>query len=259
MRRERTLPATLLGLATFFLVFSLAFFLWTGSTAGPRLQGRLAAIAIEIDRWLPAHRDDIEASARERPRVAIQVTDLPLDASVPASVVLDDQGSGLRAALVASMGETLYQRGRAAFHGGGSIALTEPSRWLMDIVRPSVHHAWAFVVLLNIALLILLGTLNAISTTATPLSAILRPVAFGSGAALLTSIALWIAWRGGTLLVGPTITGESLLVLRDYAAISIRIGFGLCLGAGAILLLLNITLPDAARHAASPRRPGLPG
>src|SRR5205823_2816815 len=126
--REHVLPRAFLAFFTFAFIFSLTLFMGTGATAGPRLQGRLAAMAIEIERWLPAHREDIEANARERPRVAVQVADLPLEASVPASAVLEDEGAGLRSALVSAMGETLYREGRSAFNGGGNISITQPSR-----------------------------------------------------------------------------------------------------------------------------------
>jgi hypothetical protein len=228
-------------MATLVLVFSLAGFLWSGPTAGPRLQGRLAAAAIEIDRWLPAHEEDIRANARERPRASIEVNDLPIAVSID-SLAAESQDIGkLKGALVAAMGQRLYDEGRSAYNGGGSISVAEPSRWPMDLLRPGPHHALQYLTLLFLAVCILGATLSAIGARGAPGAAVLRPVAFGAGAALFLAIGLWVLFRGGALLTEPTITGESLLVLRDFAAIAIRIAFAVCLGAGAILVLMNLT------------------
>jgi hypothetical protein len=256
VRRERVLPALGLAITTFVFIFSLTFFQGTGPTAGPRLQGRLAAAAVELDRWLPAHREDIEASARERPRLAIELTELPVSVTVPTTAVLDQDPSRLQAAIVAAMGEVLYADGRPAFFGGGSLSVTEPARWLMDFIRPSVHRFWEYLALFELAGIVLLATVAAISTTAPPLSAILRPVAFGAGFALLASVVLWLAGRAGAAAAGPPITDESFLIVRDFAALGIRISLALCLGAGAILMLRNITNSDGARPSPLDRRTG---
>src|SRR5439155_6097108 len=118
----------LLAFLTATFVFALALFQASGPVAGPRLAGRLGAALIEIDRWLPAHRDDIEVSARERPRTSIDVNGLPIDVSIPAAAVKDNGGAMLGTAIVAAMGQRLYRDGWAAFDGNGSISVAEPAR-----------------------------------------------------------------------------------------------------------------------------------
>jgi hypothetical protein len=244
VRRRRTLPSLLLGAVAATFIVCLTLFQVTGPVAGPRLLGRLAAAMIELDYWLPAHRDDLEASARERPRVSVEATGLPVSVFVPSSAVLADGGSRLGPALASALGDALYSSGRGAFTGNGSISITEPARWVMELLRPRAHRLWGAACLALLALALILSAIAAISTEGPPLRAVLRPVAI-AGAAVATAGAFsWLLFRVGALLTGPSVNGEVLMIGRDVAGVALRDGFGICLGAAAILLLLGIASPD---------------
>jgi hypothetical protein len=252
VRRRRTAPALLLGTITTVFVVCLALFQVTGPVAAPRLLGRLAAAAIELDRWLPAHRDDIEASARERPRVSIEVTGLPISVFVPSSAVLADDGSGLRPAITGAMGRALYSTGRTAFEGNGSISITEPARWTMDLLRPPDYKVWKVACLALLILAAITAALAAISTEGPPLPAVLKPIALGAALAAFSGALFWLLFRVAALLTGPSVDGEVLLIGRDVAGVALRDGFGVSLGAAAILMLLGIASPGGNRAPALP-------
>src|SRR6187402_1511573 len=99
--------ATLLTMAT---IFSLAAYQVTTEGAATRLLSRLAASMFEVDRWLPAHQDDLELVARDRPDSFVRV-DLPIAVNLPARAVIDADTRQLRSRIVSEMGSILYRRG----------------------------------------------------------------------------------------------------------------------------------------------------
>lgn len=240
MRRHRVLPSFFLAILTVACMFCLSLFQITGAVAAPRLLGRLAAASIELDRWLPAHLDDIESSARERPRASIEVTGLPITVFVPATSVMLDGGAHLQAAIETAMGSEVYRNGEAAFHGDGGLSVTEPSRWTIELLGPSLHKVWEFLSLAFLAALVIQATLTAVIAEGARLPGVLKPIAAGGAITLVLSAVLWVAFRAGALLTGASVNGEVLLIGRDAAGISLRDGLAVGLGAGAVLMLLRI-------------------
>jgi len=245
VRRRRVLPSLFLAAATAVVILAFTAFQASGPTAGPRLLGRLAAAMIELDRWLPAHMDDIQSALRDRPRVVVEVPGLPLSAPVPGPALLDDGGAALKAALIESMGAALYQNGAGAFQGGGGLSLTEPARWTIELLGRDARRAFEALVLAGGAVELVFMTL-VVTTAAGPLARrFLLPIGFGGAAALLAGLALWLLARLGAGAVHGAVDREVLLILRDCSWIGVRDGFATALAAAAVLALVRLAAPAA--------------
>jgi hypothetical protein len=137
---------------------SLTGYQVTSETSAVRLLGRLGGALIEIDRWLPAHRDDIELLARDRPSQPLVLTDLPIEVSIPAPAALEASQPVLEATITDAMGRKLYEDGYGAIHdeqGKSHLAITEPLRWAIDGLDRSAHGFWRIaVVVAGLALLV---------------------------------------------------------------------------------------------------------
>src|SRR3990170_9002882 len=144
-------------LTTAVALFALAGYQVTGETAATRLLGRLGAALIEIDRWLPAHREDIDLLARDRPEGSVRLADLPIEVTLPASAVIDAEAAALRERIVAAMGEALYRDGRDAFvgeDGDANLAVDEPVRWTASLLSRGAHGFWQAALALSLLALV---------------------------------------------------------------------------------------------------------
>jgi hypothetical protein len=221
-------------------LFALAGYQVTSETAGVRLLGRLGAAIIEIDRWLPAHRDDINLLSRDRPEVPLVVPNLPIEVVLPPPQTIDMEDDSLGGLMRRSMGETLYRDGDEAVkdeEGESHLAVTEPVRWAINLLGNSAHSFWQAVAGLTGVLLfaICAGMLLARQSP-------LVPLAVGGVIAATASLAVWLLG----MLLGSVFDGaidrELALILRDGAWIGLRnglavmaMGFGAAYVAGALL------------------------
>ena len=115
VRRMKNLATLLTTILTVVALFALTGWQVTSETAATRLLGRLGAAIIEIDRWLPAHQEDIELVARDRER-RCRPGPRPADrGDPPSSLVIDAEEARLRTLITEEMGRKLYEDGNSAF------------------------------------------------------------------------------------------------------------------------------------------------
>src|SRR6188474_2697914 len=112
MRSIATLLTTVL---TVVALFALTGWQVTSDTASERLLGRLGGSMVELDRWLPAHVEDIKLQARDKDDGIVVVRDLPIEVRLPSSVVVEADEPYLRSLIVREMGRQLYRDGNDAF------------------------------------------------------------------------------------------------------------------------------------------------
>jgi hypothetical protein len=236
--RSGALPA--IALAVFAFLFVLNGYQATSEAAANRFLGRLFAALVELDRWLPAHREDLQALAtRAGPQNAVSVPDLPAALSVPAGALLGDD-SAARRAIQDAAGAVLYEQGTGAFHSG-DISPAEPARWTIEFLERGTHRAWSVALLVAAAFaggLALLALLRGRSAAFQP---VLLSALAGGAAYLLLSVAFY----GGASLAhdaaGGPIGREVAHIVRDGAWIGGRAGLavagaaGLLAGAWALL------------------------
>jgi hypothetical protein len=223
-------------LLTVAALLALAGYQVTSDTSAKRMLGRVGAAVIELDRWLPAHEDDIEFLSRERPNAPLELPDLPINIAIPAAAAIDSDRQTLRAAITEAMGERLYTEGARAVHddvGETHLDFAEPVRWSINLLSESAHGFWTLLLIITgLFLLALCGSM--VWTRQSPM----LPIAIGGGFAAACSALAWmVASLLGTLMSG-TIDQELALVLRDGAWIGLRNGLAvLALGLGATFLL----------------------
>jgi hypothetical protein len=232
------LPSLIATFLTALTLFALAGFQVTTHAAAVRLLGRQAAALIEIDRWLPNHKDDLELLARDRPQGVIAVKDLPLNIVLPSSQIIDVEEPVLRDTLVRSMGERLYDEGNGAFRNSQGNpqkpALDDPLRWSAGLLNRDAHAFWKLA--LAVITLALLASLMAVLLTGgTPLT----PLAIGSGLAFLFSLAVWLL--AGVLEGGldSPVDREVALAVRDGAWIGLRNGLAVAVVAIGMRVLIG--------------------
>jgi hypothetical protein len=227
----------------------------TGATAGPRLLGRLAAAMFELDRWIPAHSEDLQAAARERSRGAVEVQGLPVRATVNANSAIAGDGEAMSREIASSAGHQLYELGRAAFRdengaAAGSISISEPARWAVSSIEEDNHRAWnialgaTLVAVLFFSLLSLLTSSGASGVT----------VAIAAGA-LLATIGAAVLWGLATLCAGAFATQvdrEVARMLRDCAWMGIRIGLAVAAAGIALTLMLRLVTQTDRHYAEWP-------
>jgi alkylhydroperoxidase family enzyme len=209
----------------------------TGDVAAPRMLGRLGAALVELDRWLPAHADDLALRARDRPRGMIELNDLPIDVSIAAAAAVDADEAGLRELIVDQMGEVLYRRGTDAFRDNqgnrASLGLAEPVRWTVVLLESEMHARWQAALLLGLLLLV-----AAVAALLASGSAPFLPVALGAGMAAVASLAAWLLAQAAASLTTSLVDREILLMLREGAWIGLRNSLAVLLAAGSLVLLL---------------------
>src|SRR5437588_8957525 len=103
-----------------------------------------------------------------------------------------------------------------------------------------MHRLWGAASVARLTLAVVLSALVAISSEEPRLTAVLKPVALAGGAVAVVGAFFWLVFRVAALFTTPSVEHEVLLVGRDVAGVALRDGFGVCLGAAAILMLLGI-------------------
>src|SRR5262245_66139749 len=120
---------------TVVVLFALTGYQVTGETAAPRLLGRLSAVMIELERWLPAHHHDLQVLANDKPQATLRIEELPIEVGLPAGLVMNADYGELEQLLVAGMADSLYRNGDGAFRTeSGSLSVTEPVRWTVTLL-----------------------------------------------------------------------------------------------------------------------------
>jgi hypothetical protein len=242
------LPTLLIAVFTAIALFALAGYQVTGETAGSRLLGRLAASLVELDRWVPAHREDIELLARDKQQGFISLNDLPVEVNLPAFVAVDTDDATLSDAITRIMGGRLYNEGTSAFRDAQgesrSLSAAEPVRWVTGLLNKGMHGFWTAVLVL--ALLVLLGLCaSALMGGRLPL------VPLGAGAALAAvfSAAAWIAAQFASGVFDSPVDKEIMLILRDGAFIGLRDSLAICAVVGALIFVLRLSRHEGASES----------
>jgi hypothetical protein len=240
---------------TLFFLTSLAGYQVTGATAGPRLLGRLGAALIELDRWLPAHLEDIRSSGQARASGAFRPNDLPIEVTLAAGEAVNAEAATLQRRLVQGIGDSLYRNGELAFHdqegNPGHLAVNEPARWTLALLDQDAHSVWR---LLLPASLVLLGLAIAAQVMQghNPLPALAAAGIIGSAIALANGLLGEVLSRAA---VSP-IDREIALILRDGAWLTLRDCVALALAAGVLSFALGFLTPRPVRRLEREARPG---
>ncbi len=116
--------------------------------------GRLASSLVELDRWAPAHRDDIQLLARDRPDESVLVDDLPVAVLLPSDAVLaaGENDRALSDLLRDAMGRRLYAEGRGVLQddeGGTHLSVTDPVRWAVSMLSADTHGTWRLALIVS--------------------------------------------------------------------------------------------------------------
>jgi hypothetical protein len=208
-------------LLTAATLFGLAGYQVTSEEAATRLLGRLAAALIEIDLWLPEHRDDLELLARDRPASVVAVRDIPVAATIPADAVVGSDDRALRATLVRSMGESLYEQGTSALRDGQDNprkpALTDPLRWGVILLERDSHGFWQAALPLCLLLLVASCAIGLLFGSS-PLGAL----SVGAVASTVLSGAVWLMTFAAEGASNSPVDVEIMLAVRDGAWIGLR-------------------------------------
>ena len=263
----RTSPGSLIAsILTVVVLFCLAGFQVTNETAGHRLLGRVGAALIELDRWLPAHHDDIELLSRDRPDAPLTLPDLPIDVTISPVTAVDATDESLRVAITRAMGEKLYSDGSDAVHdeeGKSHLGVAEPVRWTINLLGDSAHSFWRSALILT-GLILLVLCAGLLWTRQSPVLA----VAIGGGIAAGFSLLVWVIAEVLQSVIDGAMDKEIALVLRDGAWLGLRNGLAVLAIGLAVAYLLSTLLPhredwdefDARDYPEydGPRRPDAP-
>ena len=210
----------LVAFLTIITLATLTGYQVTSEMSSVRLLGRLGAALIELDRWLPAHSDDLALLARDRPNQMVVLSDLPIKASIPATAAFDAPQPVLEATITEAMGHRLYDDGYGAIQdeqGQSHLGITEPLRWAIDALDSSAHGFWgvAFVVA---GLALLAVCVGHFWVRQSPLPGL----AVGSAVATVLALIAWLA----VMAIGSSVSGgldeEIARVARDGLWIGVR-------------------------------------
>jgi hypothetical protein len=219
---------------TALLLFSFAGYQVTGETAGPRLLGRLASSLVELERWTPVHRDDMQLLARDRPDESVLIDELPVDVLLPSASVLavGEDDRALSDQLRDAMGQRLYAEGRGVLQdeaGATHLGVTEPVRWTVTLLSAGTHGAWRLALIAS-GLLTLLLAASFVTSRRSPL----LPMLIGAGVAVVVSFFVWLIAGGSGSAFESSVDREIVLILRDGAWLGLRDA----LAAAAVILAL---------------------
>jgi hypothetical protein len=210
----------LVAFLTIAVLASLTGYQVTSETSGVRMLGRLGAALIELDRWLPAHRDDIELLARDRPNQPLILTDLPIEVAIPAAAALEAPGPVLQATIQEAMGHRLYDEGYEAIQdeqGETHLGVTEPLRWAVAALDSGAHSFWRIAAIIS-ALVLLAVCIGHFWMRESPLPGL----AVGAAVSALLALAAWLI----VMLLGSSVTSaldeEIARVARDAIWIGVR-------------------------------------
>jgi hypothetical protein len=246
VRRRRTVPAPLLAFSVFATLIALTGAQSTGATAGPRLLGRLAAALFELDRWVPAHAEDIAAAARDRTRGLVGVDGLPVRVLVTQAAASAD-GEELGAAIADAAGQRLYSEGRVAFVDGeganGDISLTQPTRWAIALLEQEEHSKWQFLLYSSaLSTLALFGLVSVTSLGGVGMA--LRTVAIASGIATVLAIGAWLLCEAVARITASPPNAETARLLASCLRLGLQDAVVVGLGAGIINFALRSLTPQ---------------
>lgn len=233
-----SLPGLIAAFLSALALFALAGFQITSAAPATRLLGRQAAAMIEIDRWLPAHHDDLELLARDRADGVIPIAGLPIPVTLAAPLVTNGDEAAVRKVVVLSMGSALYHEGSNAFvdDKGNTLkpSMEEPIRWSADLLGKGAHGFWQ--VTLALTLLILVASVAAVLMGGgDPIT----PVAVGAAFATALSLAVWLLTQLAKDTVSAPVDQEIVLAVRDGAWIGIRNAGAIAVAMIGMRLLLN--------------------
>jgi hypothetical protein len=226
---------------TVVVLFCLAGYQVTSETAGVRMLGRVGAALIELDRWLPAHRDDLELLSRDRPDVPLVLPDLPIEVLIPSPAVVDASNESLDATIRRAMGEKLYVDGSGAVrdeNGESHLGFAEPVRWTINLLGEDMHSTWRSVLILATVLLLALCA-GMMWTRQSPLMAI----TVGGAIAAALSLGVWIVAQALNAVLDGALDKEIALVLRDGAWIGLRNGLSVAAVGAATMYLISQLFP----------------
>ena len=249
MKNLATLLTTLLTIAA---LFALTGWQITGETASTRLLGRLGASIIEIDRWLPAHEEDIKLVARDgEAGGVILVRDLPIEVTLPSALVIDAEQSTLRTLITQEMGRRLYEDGTGAFRDNegetASLGINEPVRWTVTLLGSGMHGFWLAAMALTL-LLALAAAAAVMSTGPIPCTRLLSP----PSSARLARWLLGADAPGRSSTVSSAADREIVLILRDGAFMGVRNCGGVAFASGILAFLMSM---GRGRSAGDRNRP----
>jgi hypothetical protein len=244
---RESLTALLAAMLTAIALFAFAGYQVTGEPAASKLLGRLAASLIELDRWVPMHREDVQLAARDRPQDAVLVDDLPVDVVLPSPAVLDADDAGLRDMLRAAMGRRLYREGRNALQdeaGESHLPVTEPVRWTVSLLGSGAHSFWRIAtVVAGLSTLALMVSL--VAGRRSPLPALLG----GAVTAAVASFFLWLVAGAGNSVFESAVDREIMLILRDGAWLGLRNAAAMALIALSVIFLWRTLIEPRREHA----------
>jgi hypothetical protein len=218
----------------------------TGRTAGVRLLSRLSETLVELDRWLPAHEDDLKAQAQERPAGIVIIDTLPVQVRLAATRVASSSSAMLADSIGRGMGESLYERGTSAFvraGGDAGLSATEPVRWAVSLLDRSSHARWRAALL--IVGLFFAGSMAGVLMTG---SSALQPLLIGASVAAVVSLAVWLLAKLGASVTAGPVDEEIMLMLRDGAWIGVRNSLAVIGASSALLLVLALVNRQRARE-----------
>lgn len=220
---------------TALTLFAFAGYQVTSEAAATKLLGRLAAALVELDRWVPTHREDIELVARDRPQEAVLVDDLPVDVLIPSQVALQAGDEELRNDLRAAMGRRLYDEGSAILQdeeGESHLPVTEPVRWTVWLLGSGMHAFWRVASIAGALVTLALGV-RLWLTRQSPL----LPLLAGSIGAAVAAFFVWLVAGTGGSLFDSSVDQENMLILRDGAWLGLRNALSLAVIALGLLYL----------------------
>jgi hypothetical protein len=242
-----SLTGLLAAMLTAMTLFAFAGYQVTSESAATRLLGRLAASLVELDRWVPAHREDVQLAARDRPQDAVLVDDLPVDVVLPSPVVLEADDAALRDLLRTAMGRRLYHEGRGALQdeeGESHLPVTEPVRWTVSLLGSGMHGFWRIATLAS-AIVTLALVASLVMRRRSPLPALLG----GAIGAAVASFFVWLVAGAGNSLFDSSVDREIMLILRDGAWLGLRNALGVAVMALAVMYLWRTLVEPRREHA----------
>jgi hypothetical protein len=234
----KSIASLLTTILTVAALFALTGWQVTSETASTRLLGRLGAALVEIDRWLPAHQEDIQLLARDRTDGAVLIRDLPIQVTLPAVVVVDADEAELRTMITEEMGRQLYEDGNSAFRDNegdeASLAINEPVRWTVTLLGSGMHGFWLAAMVLTL-LLALAAAASVMTTGEMPMNSI----AIGAVIGIIACFGFWVLMQFADGFASSPADREIILILEDGAKLGMRSCGGVAIPAAVLALLMS--------------------
>jgi hypothetical protein len=232
---------------TFLALFALTGWQVTGETAASRFLGRIGAAIIELDRWVPAHAEDVRLLARDKNDGLLQLRDVPIDITLPAAAIAASDDQSLRSLIRNEMGRVLYDRGNSAFIDSegaeASIGVTESVRWAVSLLGRGMHGFWLAALVLTTLLLLAAGA-AVLSTGQMPLQA----MAIGALTGVGLSLAVWVLMKPLSESAGGAVDKEIFLILRDGAWLGVRNSAAVAFAAGVVAFVAGLGRGQSPRE-----------